>query len=63
MRDSRIRLTCGVHDLRPTSVLLDSCFLSLQKFNPWVFFLLAGHGHIVGAGFSVLAVSIEVDIK
>jgi len=38
-------------------VLLDSCF------NPWFFFLLAGHGHIVGAGSSVLAASIKVDMK
>ena len=63
MRDSRIRLAFGVHDFRPAFVLLDSCFLSLQKFNPLVFFLLVGHDRIVGAGSSVFAAFIEVDIK
>ena len=56
------RFASGVHDFRSVSVFLDSCFLSLQKFNPRVFFP-AGCGHIVGAGSNVFAAFIEVDIK
>ena len=57
------RFASEVHDFRSASVFLNSCFLSLQKFNPRVFFLLAGCGHIVGADFSVFAAFIKVDMK
>jgi len=57
------RFVSGVHIFRSASVFLDSCFLSLQKFNPWVFSFLAGLGHIDGAGSSVFAVSIGGDMK
>ena len=53
----------GVHDFTPASVLLNSCFLSLQKFYPLGFFPLAGHGHIVGAGSSAFAASMVIDMK
>jgi len=44
-------------------VPLNPYFLSLQKFNPQVFLLLAAPGHIVGASSSIFAASIEGDIK
>ena len=37
-------------------------FCLCRNLTLW-FFLLAGRGHIVGAGFSVLVASIEVDMK
>ena len=57
------RFASGVHDFRSASVFLNSCFLSLQKFNSRVFFLLTGYGHVVSTGFSVFVASIEVDMK
>ena len=57
------RFASGVHDFRSASVFLNSCFLSSQKFNPQVFFILAGCGHIVGVGSSVFVVFFEVDMK
>jgi len=40
-----------------------SCFLSLQKFNPRIFFLLAGLSHTDGASSSVFAAFIGGDMK
>jgi len=57
------RFASGVHDFRSASVFLDSCFLSLHKFSPRVFFLLAGCGYIIGVGSSIFAAFIEVDLK
>ena len=63
MRDSRIRLVSRVHNFRPAYVLLNSCFLSLQKFNPRVFLFHAGLGLIDGASSSDFAASIGGDMK
>jgi len=53
--DHRTRVPCWV-------VFLDSYLLSLQKFNPRIFFL-TGIGHIDGTGSSVSGASIELDMK
>jgi len=65
VNSASMRFASGVHDFRSATMCLDSYFLSLQKFNPRVFFLLAGCGHIVGvgAGSSVFMTFIEVNME
>ena len=53
-----MRFTSRVHEFNPAFVLLASCFLSLQNYNPYFFLFLAGLGHIEGAGSSIFAASI-----